>query len=158
MLIHCESNVKSFDPSCSPTCLCLDASIGDNRRNQTRLLTGGGWGKIFVPAGSGVPSPHRHLEGWEASHGGPVLKGGGTADRTRCQRTELERDDFISGIAQSVKTATVDVVVSALPNATGNRRENMLPLRVQFRSWELDRVSPLFQRFLPKSLEGNCNY
>ena len=106
----------------------------------------------------GVPSPHRHLEGWEASHGGPVLKGGGTADRTRCQRTELERDDFISGIAQSVKTATVDVVVSALPNATGNRRENMLPLRVQFRSWELDRVSPLFQRFLPKSLEGNCNY
>ena len=27
--------------------------------------------------GAGVPSPHRHLEGWEASHGGPVLKGGG---------------------------------------------------------------------------------
>ena len=108
--------------------------------------------------GAGVPSPHRHLEGWEASHGGPVLKGGGTADRTRCQRTELERDDFISGIAQSVKTATVDVVVCALPNATGNRRENMLPLRVQLRSWELDRVSPLFHGLLvphqQKSLEG----
>ena len=104
------------------------------------------------------PSPHRHLEGWEASHGGPVLKGGGTADRTRCHWTELERDDFISGIAQSVKTATVDVVVRALPNATGNRRENMLPLRVQLRSWELDRVSPLFHgRWVPhqqKSLDG----
>ena len=58
-----------------------------------------------------------------------------TADRTRCQRTE--RNDFISGIAQSVKTATVDVVC-ALPNATDNRRENMLPLRLS--DWEFIQV------------------